>query len=272
MEAFLATVAISFACLVVVILAWRVLDWVWLKPNRLEKRLKEQGFQGNPYRLFYGDTKERDRMLAEAKSKPLPQLCHDHLRRIHPFVHQIVNKYGIFLTPFFEKIVFLIIFGGLALMLITGKKSMIWNGPVPMVMITEPEVMRQVLMKMYEFQKPTTNPFLQKIATGLVMLEGEQWAYRRKLINPAFHMDKLQLLLPAFYTSTYDMIKKWEEMTTSSSEIDAWSHLHRLSADVISRAAFGSSYEEGRRIFELITEQLVVAIPVINAVYVPGWR
>jgi len=84
----------------------------------------------------------------------------------------------------------------------------------------------------------------------------------------------MQLQLPAFSTSTYEMIKKWEEMTskTSWSEIDVWSHLHQLSADVISRAAFGSSYEEGRRIFDLITEQLAIAIPVINAVYVPGWR
>lgn len=59
---------------------------------------------------------------------------------------------------------------------------------------------------------------------------------------------------------------------TCSGDIEVWSFLHQLSADVISRAAFGSSYDEGRRIFELISEQLLVAIPVINAVYIPGWR
>ena len=84
-------------------------------------------------------------------------------------------------------------------MLITGKKSMIWNGQVPMVIVTEPEVMRQVLMKMYEFKKPTTNPFLQKVACGLVMLEGDEWAHRRKLINPAFHMDKLKVTFRDFF-------------------------------------------------------------------------
>jgi len=81
-------------------------------------------------------------------------------------------------------------------------------------------------------------------------------------------------MLPAFSTSCHDMIKKWEEMISNvgSCEVDVWSYLHQLSADVISRAAFGSSYEEGRRIFELISEQLFIAIPALNAVYIPGWR
>lgn len=224
------------------------MNWVWLKPKKLEKCFKKQGFKGKSYRLFFGDTKERDRMLAEARSKPMPQFSHDYLSRVLPFVHHTVNNYG--------------------------QHCVIWNGPVPMVIISEPELMREVLMKIYEFQKPRTNPFLQKVATGLIMLEGEEWAHRRKLINPAFHMDKLKLMLPAFSASSYDMIKKWEEMVskTCSGDIEVWSFLHQLSADVISRAAFGSSYDEGRRIFELISEQLLVAIPVINAVYIPGWR
>lgn len=248
MEASYATVVISLACVVVGVLTWRALNWIWLRPKRLEKCLKHQGFKGNSYRLFFGDTKDRDRMLVEAQSKPMPQLSHDYLQRVLPFVHHTVKKYG--------------------------KRCVIWNGPEPMVMISEPELIRQVFMRMDEFQKPKANPFILKIATGLVMLEGEEWAHRRKLINPAFHMDKLKLMLPAFSASSNDMIKKWEAMTSNAGycEVDVWSYLQQLSADVISRAAFGSSYEEGRRIFELISEQIFVAIPVINAVYIPGWR
>ena len=85
---------------------------------------------------------------------------------------------------------------------VAGKRCVIWNGPEPAVMISEPELIRQVLMRIDEFQKPKANPFILKIATGLVMLEGEEWAHRRKLINPAFHMDKLKVKFPNFLFST----------------------------------------------------------------------
>nr|AFK38261.1 unknown [Medicago truncatula] len=38
--------------------AWRVLNWMWLKPKKIEKLLREQGLQGNPYRLLLGDAKD----------------------------------------------------------------------------------------------------------------------------------------------------------------------------------------------------------------------
>lgn len=46
-------IAISlFVCL------WRVVNWIWFKPKKLEKLLREQGLKGNSYRILYGDTKE----------------------------------------------------------------------------------------------------------------------------------------------------------------------------------------------------------------------
>ncbi|KNA06618.1 hypothetical protein SOVF_179370 [Spinacia oleracea] len=242
------TIAIYLACVLVVKLLWSIFKWLWLNPKRLERCLRQQGFQGNPYRLLYGDTKDRERMLLEARSKPLPFLSNHHLSRVLPFFHHTLNKYG--------------------------KKSFVWNGPVPLVTIAEPELIRNVFMKINEFQKPQSNPYFKQVATGLVQVEGHHWAKRRKLLNPAFHMDKLKLMHHAFWASSSAMIKEWEKKTskTGSCEIEVWSYLQNLSADVISRAAFGSSYEEGKRIFELITEQIMVAMPLINSVYIPGWR
>ncbi|KAK9688686.1 hypothetical protein RND81_09G003700 [Saponaria officinalis] len=82
------------------------------------------------------------------------------------------------------------------------------------------------------------------------------------------------LMVPAFNASISDMVEKWKELAsnTGSCEVDAWSYLHKLSADVILRAAFGSSYEEGRKIFELITDQIKLAVPVATSVYISGWK
>ncbi|XP_040988205.1 cytochrome P450 CYP72A219-like isoform X1 [Juglans microcarpa x Juglans regia] len=70
------------------------------------------------------------------------------------------------------------------------------------------------------------------------------------------------------------MICKWLSSITKegSIELDVWPYLENLASDVISRTAFGSSYEEGRLIFELQREQAELTMKAIQTVYIPGWR
>jgi len=81
-------------------------------------------------------------------------------------------------------------------------------------------------------------------------------------------------MLPIFFKSCDDLITKWERMLSSdgSCELDVWPFLQNLASDVISRTAFGSSYEEGRRIFQLQIEQAELTKKVMIKVYIPGWR
>ena len=78
----------------------------------------------------------------------------------------------------------------------------------------------------------------------------------------------------AFYQCCNDMICKWESLVSKegSIELDVWPHLQTLTSDVISRTAFGSSYEEGRNIFELQKEQAELAMITVQSIYIPGWR
>ena len=78
----------------------------------------------------------------------------------------------------------------------------------------------------------------------------------------------------AFYQCCNDMICKWESLVSEegSIELDVWPYLQTLTSDVISRTAFGSSYDEGRRIFELQKEQAELAMKTVQSVYIPGWR
>lgn len=55
-------------------------------------------------------------------------------------------------------------------------------------------------------------------------------------------------------------------------DIDVWPELQKLTADVISRAAFGSNYEEGERIFKLLKELVVLVIEAMQTLYLPGFR
>ncbi|KAL9394052.1 hypothetical protein Peur_013337 [Populus x canadensis] len=63
-------------------------------------------------------------------------------------------------------------------------------------------------------------------------------------------------MLPAFSISWSKMIEQWKKMVNhqESCEVDVWPELQKLTMDIISRAAFGSNYEEGKRLFELQKE------------------
>ncbi|KAJ9554685.1 hypothetical protein OSB04_018730 [Centaurea solstitialis] len=155
----------------------------------------------------------------------------------------------------------------------TGKTCFTWKGIRPLVHISEPITIREVLANNYQFQKQRVgNPLTKLLVRGLVDAEADQWAKHRKIINPAFHIEKLKRMVPAFYVSCSEMIYKWEEILAKepSFEVDVWPHLQMLTADVISRTAFGRSFKEGRKIFELQTELEELVLKASMSVYIPG--
>ncbi|PWA66351.1 cytochrome P450 protein [Artemisia annua] len=243
------TNALCFSVVVVVIFAyaWRFFDWVWLRPKAMEKYLRNQGLNGNSYRFLYGDVKEMVHMTTIAKSKPI-KLTDNIVPRVMPFVYASAKTHG---NNFFT-----------------------WMGPRPMVHITEPALIREILANNYLFQKARGgNPLTKLLVRGLADAETDQWAIHRKIINPAFHVEKLKHMLPAFYISCSEIITKWEGMTKGGScEVDVYPHLQTFTSDVISRTAFGSSYVEGRKIFELQHEQAKLVMKAAQSMYIPGSR
>ncbi|XP_057456150.1 cytochrome P450 72A68-like [Lotus japonicus] len=243
-EAAAAGIVITFG---LIIWALKVVNWLWLRPKKIEKLLREQGLKGNPYRILIGDLKDFVKMQKDAGSKPM-SFSHEIVSRVSPYVKLTVDKHG--------------------------KNSFIWFGPTPWVILTDPELIKNVLNKIHDFPKPDTNPILKLLATGLVTHEGEKWSRHRRIINPSFNIEKLKIMLPIFFKSCNDLISKWEGMLSSdgSCEMDVWPFLQNFASDVISRTAFGSSYEEGRRIFQLQKEQAELTMKVMVKAYIPGWR
>lgn len=158
---------------------WRVLNWAWFRPRKLQKCLRKQGLKGNKYKFIFGDLKQVIKSTKEAKSKPM-NLSDDISPRVLPFFTDAIQK--------------------------NGENSFIWIGPYPLVFIKESELIRDVLTKHTVYQKPPSNPLTKLLAQGLASYEEDKWSKHRRIINPAFHMEKLKHMIPAFYLSCTEML------------------------------------------------------------------
>lgn len=75
----------------------------------------------------------------------------------------------------------------------TGKCCFMWMGPTPVLTVTDGGLAKEVLSRVCEFEKPVLKATGDLLVSGLLTLEGEKWAKHRKIMNPAFHLDKLKV-------------------------------------------------------------------------------
>ncbi|KAL8549267.1 hypothetical protein ACS0TY_008206 [Phlomoides rotata] len=135
-----------------------------------------------------------------------------------------------------------------------GNNFLLWIGTRPQIVVTEPDLIKEILSNREgKYPKTKLKSYLKKLfGDGIVAAEGEKWLKLRKLANHAFHGDSLKGMVPAMIASAETMIENWKDY--QGKEIEVCREFRLLTADVISRTAFGSSYLEGRKIFDLLTK------------------
>lgn len=80
--------------------------------------------------------------------------------------------------------------------------------------------------------------------------------------------------VPGMVASTAKMLERWEEAGDGKEkfELEVCKELHTLTADIISITAFGSSFEEGKHIFELQEQLMYLSSLAMKTLYIPGFR
>lgn len=168
MELWSAQIAGLFSFLLVIL---GTIEWLWWKPKKFEKHLRSQGIKGTPYKLLFGDLRQMDQLSKETRSRPIASFSHNIIGRVEPFFSQVVEDCG-------------------------GKLCYWWKGTSPSVIVRDPELIREILCdKSGHIDKVETVPTARYLVNGLANLRGRNWASRRKMINPAFHVVKLKVNL-----------------------------------------------------------------------------
>ncbi|XP_057859905.2 cytochrome P450 CYP72A616-like [Cryptomeria japonica] len=221
---------------------------IWWRPRQHTRCFEAQGIRGPSYKLLSGNLPEMMKMIDEAKSKPM-EFSHRIVPRVLPHYYASINKYGRFFVY--------------------------WFGTKAKVNIPDVELLKEILStKFGHYEKPPQNRITrQLLGGGLGSLDGEEWAKHRRIINPAFYIEQLKGMVPTVADSASDMIKRWKERIghDSQREIEVSKEFRDLTADIISRTAFGSSYVEGKHIFDMQVEQLNLIIESIRTIYIPGF-
>ncbi|EFJ35739.1 hypothetical protein SELMODRAFT_405350 [Selaginella moellendorffii] len=184
-------------------LVWKAVTKLLLKPWILEAKLRRQGIRGPPRSILSGNVKHifEIRTHVEAKCIEGP-ITHDIMDYVQPHHLQWAKLYG--------------------------QPLRWWWGSEPGVVLTDLDMIKEVLYnKAGAFWNSNWQRQLQidLLGRGMAVVNGDEWALRRRILAPAFHADK---------------IKASERKSLQSSSLDIKS--------------CSSCYKQGHRVFELLDQ------------------
>ncbi|XP_019082434.1 PREDICTED: cytochrome P450 709B2-like isoform X1 [Camelina sativa] len=223
-----------------------ILFW---RPLMLSRRFKKQGISGPKYRILHGNLREVRKMKKEAKLSVLDPNSNDIVPRVLPHLDQWISQYG-------ETVLY-------------------WQGTAPRLCISDHELAKQILSNKFGFfAKSKTKPEILKLAgNGLIFVNDLVWVRHRRILNPAFSMDKIKIMNQLMVDCTLRMFEEWKKQRNggeSEQVIMMNREYKRLTADIIATAAFGSSYAEGIEVFRSQKKLQKCCAASLTDVYIPG--
>ncbi|KAL8154371.1 hypothetical protein V2J09_012131 [Rumex salicifolius] len=208
---------------------------------RQKRKLRKQGITGPSPSLLCGNMAEMQRIIrASTVSKGTPppvidgsdrvSVAHDYTSAVFPYFQHWAETYGLVYTYS------------------TGDRQHLY--------INDPKLVKEMSQSMsLHLGKPShiTKALAPMLGNGIIRSNGIPWAHHRKILSPAFFMDKVKAMTGMMMDATQRLVEKWEaeieEKGGESADVRVDDDLSNLTADMISRACFGSSYSKGKEIF-----------------------
>ncbi|KAK4279833.1 hypothetical protein QN277_011545 [Acacia crassicarpa] len=222
----------------------------FVTPMRIERIMEKQGVRGPKRRILTGNISEMLSLHSSATSEPMKSISHDIVSRLVPHFAAWYPKYG--------------------------QRFLYWNGIEPRLCLTETELIKEFLAK---YNSVSGRSWQQRqgskhfIGEGLLMANGDQWYHQRHIVSPAFTGERLKEYAGNMVECTKEMLQSLKNAFESGHrEIEISDYMTRLAADIISRTEFGTSYEKGKQLFQLLTNLQAHCAQASRNLWFPGSR
>ncbi|KAM3685590.1 hypothetical protein ACJW31_11G129800 [Castanea mollissima] len=219
-----------------IVLLMQLYNLLVLKPKLLRAKLQRQGIRGPSPSFFFGNIPEMKRIQLQVHSTPKTTATNEY---DHP--DAIAHDWPSTLFPHLEQ-----------WRNEYGPIFLYSSGNIQLLCITDPEMVKKIsLCTSLSLGKPS---YLSKdrgplLGQGILSSNGAIWAHQRKIIAPELYIDKVK---------------------GGVADIEIVEDFRSLSADIISRASFGSNYSQGEEIF--LKLKALQAIMSKGNIGVPGFR
>ncbi|KAG8633628.1 cytochrome P450 714C2 [Manihot esculenta] len=248
-------IKILFTIVVIALLGvlLRLYNVLVMKPKRLRSVLKKQGINGPPPAFLLGNMRQIQKTLSSVVKANAPPLIHNYAALLFPFIELWQKEYG-------QVLVFSL-------------------GNIQVLNLNQPDIVKEYTTCVsWDLGRSSINindlgPLLGQ---GILTSNGAFWSHQRKIIAPEFYMEKIKGMVNLITESAISLVNSWKsiiERDGGMADIKVDEGLISFSADVISRACFGSNYSEGEKIFmKLMDLQKAVSNKGIAAFGIPGMR
>ncbi|XP_058084247.1 cytochrome P450 709B1-like isoform X5 [Magnolia sinica] len=229
---------------------WKLFQNLAWRPYALTRWFEKQGITGPPYSFLSGSLEEIKGVKKLASEKVLDTHSQDIIPRVLPHYCKWFSLHG--------------------------EMFLYWFGTQPRICINEPELAKEVLSNKFGFylKSKARPPLAAILGKGLVFVNGLDWVRHRRIVNPAFNVDKIKVMRKRMAACILSMLDGWQERAIQTEEkykeMDMSEEFLQLTADIIAQTAFGSSYIEGKEVFEIQKELVQRAAASSHDVFFPG--
>lgn len=123
-----------------------------------------------------------------------------------------------------------------------GDVARIQLGPVVLHLLHHPDHVKHVLQDHHKnYPRGKAYDIIKPIAgDGLLTTDGEIWQQQRRMVQPAFHPQRLACLADTMVDATKDILRRWDGFAASGTVFDIHREMARLALDIASRTMFGT--------------------------------
>lgn len=133
-------------------------------------------------------------------------------------------------------------------------------------LVNHPSPIKHILQDNYRNYGKDSDSFKKVVGNGLLTSEGDFWLSQRRIVQPAFHRQGLEMMLAPMIATTENLIKDWQGFLKQGESFNILTEMTKLTTNMIASTMFGADIKDET---QALTDAITSAQEYI---YYQGWN